>query len=283
MLMRKIPDIKGLTDLAPNYRKSCVFIFKCTAAGWIELVHREYPSGIINSPSYTPTPFGGYEMICTSSNEHVYWGYPLLDIPDRPEFSIITFMRNPEQVSATASSFAITNWGGVRGWTQNIEDSTNLYTGMTKMGTQNVPFTNLDTGEILTHFSMTAKANNQMTGYVNNESQLNTNTTAFKTWSSAINRVVIGGNYNSASFNNPARAALGPYILIFNRELAAVEIEKATVNPQLLFNLDSVRREYLVPTAGAPPAVTEIPPTLHGLDYQHSVIRASRLGGMLEQ
>jgi len=29
--------------------------------------------------------------------------------------------------------------------------------------------------------------------------------------------------------------------------------------------------------------VTEIPPTLHGIDYQHATIKASRLGGELEQ
>lgn len=256
--MRKIPDIKGLTDLSPHYRRNCVFIFKCTAAGWIELVNKEYPSGLVNSPSYTPTPFGGYEMICTSSDEHVYWNYPLLQIPDRPEFSIITFMRNPDAVGANATLFGLTNWGGVRGWAQDNEDGTALYTGMSKLGTGSSSFTNLDTDQILTHFSMTAKANNQMTGYTDQGSQLDSSTTQFKTWSSAINRVVIGGNYTSGSFNSPARAAIGPYIFLFNRELAAVEIEKATVNPHLLFNLDSIRREYLTPTAGAPPATTAL-------------------------
>lgn len=282
MPIKKIPDVQSVYDLAPQFRNSCVGLFKCTRGGWVELLTNTLPASLQNSPTYTPTPLGGYEMVCTTSNEHVYWTYTDLRIPEFQPFTVISFIRDVSASNNNQTVFSVCNWSGVKGWTHDSRKGTTSDTGGTKSGIVDITYTNLELANVESFFSLRVGIDKKFKGFTDEGSQLTSGTNGFKT-SGTINRVVIGANWRSSASSSYARCSIGPYVLVFDKALSDDQIEQASKNPDILFNIDKIRREYLTPTAGAPPAVTEIPPTLHGLDYQHAVIKAARIGGMLEQ
>ena len=289
-----IPNIDNINEVNPVYRDGIAAIFKCTRDGWVELLTGARPASEENSPTYEYTPHSSEsnlcEMRCTSSDEHVYWD--LTDLPKMPQSQPLTafvFERDLEGSGAARVPFGVSAMPGNAGWLMSNRDSSFPDdTGFTKIAVIGLRFSNLEAANVDTYLCTRLNSDKTVDGYTDEGSQNNSNTSSLNTTS--LSRVTIGGYYKSTStpnFRNGARSKIGPYIIVWDRALSADQITNLAANPSLLkdptvFNPIQIHN-WLYGVAAPPPAVTEIPPALHGLDYQHTVIRASRLGGMLDQ
>jgi len=284
--MQHVPEIKKFLDLAPRWRRDCVGLFKCDAAGWRELKTGALPTES-NSPAYTKCKFGGYEMVCTASNQNVYWDTTALDpsFPLGGDGTVIAFCHTLSTAN-TSSILCAHGWtGGNRGWALKSEQNFNTgNTGMTRVGGSGSPdqaFSSLSTSGVTSFVAARMNSDNSMSGYTDEGQQYLTNTDGYST--SSINRFSIGGGYRASGFYNGCRSPVGPYVLVFKRQLTDREIFEITQNPYSLLEKDWQRRSASNdPGGGGGPSLTPIPPRLLKMHNQHSVIITHGLNGQLQ-
>lgn len=235
--MIRVPEIYGLHDLAPQYRNSCVGLFKCARGGWVELITGAIPTQV-NTPEYTPSPMGGFEMVCGASEENVYFNSSELpNVPTQGPFTVFIFCRDATGSDNFGVLLSHTDFDGNTGWAFNAETYLNSGdVGATKLGVVDLPLSNLETANIDTFFAGKFNSSDQLTGFTDEGSQSDSNSTAIGT--TGLDRITIGGTYRSSGFlsGSGANTSIGPYILVFNKELTDKQIETIARDPEQLVN-----------------------------------------------
>lgn len=249
--VRRTPELNSVDDLSPQYRNGCVALFKCGPNGWRELITGKTPTEV-NSPKYTPCRDGGHEMISGASQEHIYFSNANIpNFPSSGPFTVFVFCRDIDTgINNNGVLISHTDFSANAGWSINSQTyPSTLDVGATKLGVADLVLTNLESSNVSTFYAVKFNSSDQLTGFTDEGSQTDSNSSAIVT--TGLDTITISAAYRNGGLvsNSGSDAAVGPYILVWNRELSDAEITAIGKNPHVLRR--SFTDFYLVPTAAA--------------------------------